>query len=77
MQEIGVSLRLNETEEGTIEIPEEYDAFDEENDYNLGFKAEQCLFEVSDIAVYCDETEANRPPGVYRCALGAADSYGT
>ena len=57
-----VSLRLNETEEGTIEIPEEYDAFDEENDYNLGFKAEQCLFEVSDIAVYCDETEANRPP---------------
>ena len=57
-----VSLKLNGTEEGTIEIPEEYDAFDEENDYNLGFKAEQCLFEVSDIAVYCDETEANRPP---------------
>ncbi len=57
-----VSLKLNGTEEGTIEIPEEYDAFDEDDDYNLGFEAAQCWFEVSNIAVYCEEAEANITP---------------
>lgn len=57
-----VSLKLNGTEEGTIEIPEEYDAFDEDDDYNLGFEAAECWFEVSNIAVYCEDAEANITP---------------
>ena len=57
-----VTLKLNGAAQGTIEIPEEYDAFDEENDFNLGFEASKCWFEVSDIAVYCEEAEVKATP---------------
>ena len=57
-----VTLKLNGAEEGTIEIPEEYDTFDEEDDFNLGFEAAKCWFEVSNIAVYCEEAQAKATP---------------
>ncbi len=57
-----VTLTLNDIEQGTIEIPEEYDTFDAEDDYNLGFETSDCWVEISNIVVNCPEAEANRTP---------------
>ena len=57
-----VSLTLNGIEQGTIEIPEEYDTFDPDDDYNLGFEMSECWVEISNIVVNCPEAEAKRTP---------------
>lgn len=52
-----VTLKLNGQVAGTVEIPEELDTFDDGGEYNLGFEFNECIFQVSDIAVYCEEAE--------------------
>ncbi len=37
------------------ELPEEFDAFEEGYEFNLGFESSECLYEVTQIEIYCAE----------------------
>lgn len=54
-------LKLNDEVCLEEDIPEELDAFEEGYEYNLGFEASDCYYEVSNIEIYCPDVPDATP----------------
>lgn len=57
-----ISLKIDGVALGALDIEEDLDMFDESGDYNLGFAANDCRFEVSNIRVECPDIEITPEP---------------